>query len=99
MFRMTYNKGRHAPVFICDVCKRRIAEATDGFVLFGHKGDSGENELQMTVHRKCHRVVEKQFVFLHELQTVLVWLEQNLKFTPKARKQAESKAKFLSEIS
>lgn len=105
MFRMTYIGGIHAPTITCGLCARRIEKATDGIVLYGYtNGESlpcldHERDRQIIVHkRSCQRQVMDDYAFSHELETVLVWLEQNLKFDGKARANAEFKAEMLSKF-
>ena|SRR5258706_14289861 len=103
MFRMIYDDGVHTSVFDCDVCKRRIENVKDGIVLYGY--DPGHElttrpdckDIQIVVHKQCNRQ-RPGFLFWHELETVLVWLGQNLHFDGKTREQAEFKANALASI-
>ena len=100
MFKMTFDKGRHAPVFTCEVCCKGVL-AKDGLLFYGFKeNDIREtDDKQIIVHRRCRtESLHRQFLYLHELQTVIPWLLQNCKYE-QVRKNAESKAKFHSEIS
>lgn len=106
MFRMTYLSGAHAPVIECDLCHRRITNAADGIVLYGYDPEGrhmprldDEKDRQIIVHkRSCQRQVMDAYTFSHELPTVLVWLEQNLKFDEKTRTEAEFTAEMLSRF-
>jgi hypothetical protein len=91
MFRMTIIEGVHAPVFTCDLCNTRITDSTDGIVLY-------DKDKTVTAHRKCSHSVGADYFYSHELDVVLVWLEDNLKFSQKARKDAEFRARFMEQI-
>jgi hypothetical protein len=92
---MIKNQGVHAPVFVCDVCQKQIEDAGDGVLLYGA---DGSDSLEISVHKGCLPVVDDKFPYSHDLDVALVWLEDNLKFTRKARKEAEFRARMLEMI-
>lgn len=105
MFKIVIIDGVHQPAFVGDVCRERIERASEGIIVYGRldpKDPSdwtkADDDNQLTVHRgNCFLGVDRYYVFTQELDTVLVWLENNLQFK-KERKHAEWKADVLSRF-
>src|SRR5713226_2814999 len=98
MFQMRVEKGLHAPVFTCAVCNSRIEKANGGIVLYGLEDAKDVAPDQIVVHSKCFRSVDGRYLYSHDLDTLLIWVEQNVGFNENMRKQAEFKAEMLSRF-
>ncbi len=96
MFKMTFDKGKHAPVFTCEVCHKDVS-AKDGLLFYDFK--ENDSNKQIITHRKCQtESLHDEFLFWDELQTVISWLLQNCKYE-QVRKGAKFRAEMLSAVS
>ncbi len=81
MLTFRYLKGIQAPMFVCDVCDEPIRKAAEGMVKYGWNGDD-KNAVLLFCHKgECDRKShDGEFLYWHELDTFLAWLDQNTKF-------------------